>query len=51
MDPNGKLFYAKDTDNYRITRDDRGGIGKACNLDRSDLLLALRSKRNSVFDL
>ena len=44
-------FMQKDTDDDRTTRNNGGRLGDARNLDRPALLSAIRSKRESVFDL
>ena len=44
-------FMQKDTDDDRTTSNDGRRIGGACDLDQLALLSALRSKRESVFDL
>ena len=41
----------KDTDDNITTRNDRGGVGNARNLALSSLPLALRSNRESVFEM
>ena len=41
----------KETEDDVTTSKDRGGVGDACDLARSDLLLSLQSKRGSVFEL
>ena len=44
-------FMQKDTDDDGTTSDDGGRIGNVSNLDQLDLLSALQSKRDLVFDM